>query len=253
MWTSIACKYFYLLPLKLENMFCICDPCFRPAQIAAEIGSGAVTALTKFTIYTSIDVQCPAFSLFLRENGLSFIHPDQEEISAAQGEGFLLCGPWKSSWSISASSVSSSPLQTDAQGAFLQGRKKLLNTPSSWLAQKTFHRASGWESNEQGLMGKNTAHGERAMKMFCCNVLSWCLLAQSLKHWLLVPAGLWNQKWWVFPVSSSPPHQKACLKMKQAGKKNCLIKGDCLNNMSHSCPWADGGDVFSECMCSSSW
>lgn len=102
----------------------------------------------------------------------------------------------------------------------LQGRKKLLNTPSSWLAQKTFHRASGWETSEQGLMGKNTAHGERAMKMFCCNVvLSWCLLAQSLKHWLLVPAGLWNQKWWVFPVPSSPPHQKACLKMKQAGKK----------------------------------
>lgn len=97
MWTSIACKYFYLLPLKLENMFCICHPCFRPAQIAAEIGSRAVTALAKFTIYTSIDVQCPAFSLFLRENGLSFIHPDQEEISAAQGEGFLLCGPWKSS------------------------------------------------------------------------------------------------------------------------------------------------------------
>lgn len=100
----------------------------------------------------------------------------------------------------------------------LQGRKKLLSTSSSWLAQKAFRGASGWEGNEQGLVGKNSACGERTIKMSCNVVLSWCLLALSLKCQLLVPAGLWNQKWWVFPISSSPCHQKSLFKNKASRK-----------------------------------
>lgn len=79
-------------------------------------------------------------------------------------------------------------------------------------------------------------------------VLSWCLPPLPLKCWLV------SGFCWLLQVSkirrtfltpSSPPRQKAYLKTKQAGKQK-LPHRSRLNNMSYSCPWADGSDAFSE-------
>lgn len=133
MWTSKACKYFYLLPLKLEKMFCICDLFFGPTYIAAEIGSKAVTALAKFTICTSVEVQCLAFSSFSRKNGLPFIH--QEGIRKGslldKGKDFFFVSHGRAAELFLPHL--SAPLLSKLMPRVLslQGRKKLLSTSSS--------------------------------------------------------------------------------------------------------------------------
>lgn len=100
----------------------------------------------------------------------------------------------------------------------LQGRKKLLSTSSSWLTKKAFHEASGWESNEQGLVGKNSTYGERATKML--SVVLCCLGAFLLSQ---MPA-VGSCRFVKSEMMSISNLFQSYLKVKQAGKQKMPLQ-----------------------------
>lgn len=89
--------------------------------------------------------------------------------------------------------------------------------------EKSFHGVFGGKINGQNLVGKN---GKGQGRWYID--LSWCLLPQSAKRWLR------------YHSHHSPP--KAYLKTKWSRKQKSPHQSrmfeECLNNMSHPCPWA---------------